>query len=127
MGFLFTLFFSAATTLALVHIAATEFFLYWKYLWFDIPMHFLGGVVCALGIAILPFFRIQYIEKHSSFLLYMVLVLSIGICWELFEYSVGLYHLETNLISDIILDMCMDILGGAVGYGMVKSSKYLHV
>lgn len=126
MGFLLTLFFSAATTLALAHITATTFFLYWKYLWFDIPMHFLGGLVCALGIAILPFFRIQYIEKRSSFLVYMCIVLGIGICWELFEYSAGLYRLETNLIPDTILDVCMDMLGGAVGYGMVKSSKHLN-
>ncbi len=126
MGFVLTLFFSAAATLALVHITATTFFLYWKYLWFDIPMHFLGGLVCALGIAILPFFRVQYIEKRSSLLLYMLIVLGVGITWELFEYSTGLYRLETNLIPDTILDMCMDILGGVVGYGMVKSSKHLN-
>lgn len=125
MGLLLTLFFLAATTLAFTHTLATSFFLYWKYLWLDIPMHFLGGLVCALGIAILPFFRLQYIEKRSSLSLYMFLVLGMGICWELFEYSTGMYQFETNIIPDTILDMCMDLFGGAIGYGVVKSIKQL--
>lgn len=126
MGYLLTFFLSTATTFVLVHIVATKFFLYWKYLWFDIPMHFLGGIVCALGIAILPFFNIRYIEKRSSFFLYIVLVLAIGVSWELYEYNAGLYHLESNLVPDTILDLCMDVLGGVVGYGIVKSSKYIN-
>jgi hypothetical protein len=126
MGVLLTLFFSSFVTLALIHTVANMFFLYWKYPWFDIPMHFFGGVVCALGIAILPSLRIHFFERRTTLYAYVLGVVSIGVCWELFEYSAGIYTLETDVVGDLLLDLTMDVIGAAIGYGIVKSIKQMH-
>ena len=121
-----SLFFSALVTLALVHKVAMQFFLYWKYPWLDIPVHFLGGIVCALGIAILPFLHIHFFGRHKTDIAYVCGVFIIGVCWEVFEYNVGLYQFEPHIVTDTLTDMGMDILGGVVGYGIVKSTKQLY-
>lgn len=51
--------FSSLVTLALVHYLSFEFFLYWKYLWLDIPVHILGTITVAFGIATAPFFALR--------------------------------------------------------------------
>lgn len=122
---LLVLFFSALITLALVHGSAVYFFLYWKYTWLDVPVHFLGGAVAALGIAILPFFQIQFFERHKTLIAYICAVCVIGICWEMFEYNAGLYELEKDIVLDTSIDLIMDILGAILGYGIVKSIKQL--
>lgn len=127
MGLLLTLFFSSFITLALVHSFAEKFFLYWKYQWFDIPVHFLGGIVCAFGIAILPFFRIRFFERHKSSIAYVCGVFFIGVCWEVFEYNSGLYQLEQHIVIDTLTDISMDILGAIVGYSIVNRIKQLYV
>lgn len=126
MGLIVTLFLSAFATLAIVHVVATKFFLYWKYQWLDIPMHFLGGIVCTLGIAILPFLHIRFFERHHTLVVYVSMVCIIGVGWEMFEYSVGLYQFEPDIVIDTFIDLCMDILGAIVGYSIVKRIKQLY-
>lgn len=122
MPILLTFFFSALTTLALVHALAQEFFLYWKYLWFDIPMHMLGGVCVALGYALLPFFRVTLPPRYTSRMAYLVVVLMVGIAWESFEYAAGISIVSASddFILDTTFDLIMDLFGGLIGYGIVK-------
>lgn len=107
----------------MVHIAALQFFLYWKYLWLDIPVHFLGGVTVALGFAVCVYSRIRIPVQIKSLLGYMLVVFLVGISWELFEISSKISITEPDFIPDTLLDLCMDMLGGVVGYGIVKSIR----
>jgi hypothetical protein len=120
-----TLFFTTLTTLAVVHISATKFFLYWKYLWFDIPVHFLGGVCVALGLSALPFFRIYVFEKYRTPLVYTAGVLTVGVLWEIFEVTSGIMIIDETFVSDTTLDLTMDVLGGLVGYAVAGTFKKL--
>lgn len=111
------------STLAVVHIAATEFFFYWRYLWFDIPVHFLGGVCVALGISVLPFFRVHWFERFRKPLPYILLTLAVGVIWEVFEVFSGVVVIDETFIPDTVLDLTMDALGGYVGYGLAETLR----
>jgi hypothetical protein len=123
MPLLLIFFFSSFSILASSHIFALNFFLYWRYLWLDIPMHFLGGVTVALGIAILPFLRVQYFEKYAPYKTYVLLVLCVALLWEIFEMSIGIPTHEEGFFFDMILDVVMGVLGGVVGCAIVQSIK----
>jgi hypothetical protein len=120
-----TFFLTTRTTLAVVHISATKFFLYWKYLWFDIPMHFLGGVCVALGLSALPFFRIHVFERFRTPLIYASVTLLVGILWEIFEVTSGIMVIDETFVPDTVLDLVMDVLGGLVGYAVAGTLKKL--
>jgi len=112
---------STLSLLALVHITALEFFLYWKYLWLDIPMHILGGICIAFGISVLPFFRITVPPRFQTLSGYASMALLVGVFWEIFEVAIGIPFTEEGFIFDVILDLCMGVLGAIIGYGIVKS------
>jgi hypothetical protein len=123
MPILLTFFFTTFITLALVHIYAMELSLYWKFAWFDISMHLLGGVVVALGQAILPFIRIRFFTPPLRVHTTLLFVFCVGIAWELFEIGAGISIHEPGFVTDTILDLIMDLAGGFIGYVVVRSIK----
>ncbi|MFA5103551.1 MAG: hypothetical protein WC525_10430 [Candidatus Thermoplasmatota archaeon] len=120
MALIPTFFFSSLITLAIAHGIATAFFLYWKYIWLDVPMHLLGGITVVLGIASLPSFHITLLKRHETLVTSIVAVLIVGILWELFEVATGVPFTRESYVFDTSLDLLMDVFGGAVGYGIVK-------
>ena len=120
MIFRLTLFFSTIVTLAIVHAASLEFYLYWRYLWLDVPVHFLGGVAVALGVSILPFFRVSLPPFLSTLSGYLLLTFFAGTVWEMFEFVSEITVVDEHFIPDTTLDLVMDLLGGAVGYWLVR-------
>ena len=110
----------------LKHLALLMFFifiadyigtkLYWYYtIWyFDMPMHFLGGLWLGL------FFIYVFSRKEPSFdlnfkliLTILLAVLFIGVLWELFEIYVNndIGQIPFNLL-DTISDLFCDLAGG---------------
>lgn len=116
---LYILFFAACGALAYGHVLAMEYFLYWRYLWLDIPMHVLGGFVIALGIALLPSVRATYARLGSPFALTLGTVLLVGVGWEVFEVWAGLSLFESGFWGDTLSDLAADLVGGAIGYLLV--------
>ncbi len=111
------IFFSAALVLAASHITALSFALYFTYSWLDIVMHLLGGFVVALGIGILPYIRIHLPPVWNSLSGYLILVLLVGVLWESFELWAGIWRfIDPDFFLDTVLDLCMDICGGVLGY-----------
>lgn len=113
-----TIFFLVAfSVLAVIHVLAMKLFLYWSVWWFDIPMHFLGGSVVALGLFTLHDLRIIVQDRHLQLVQVITLVLLIALSWEVFELAVA-----TPVIGDYMLDtftdLGMGILGGLVGYSI---------
>lgn len=116
-----SIFLSALFLIGITHVLALEFYLYWTYLWFDMPMHVFGGFTVALGFSMLPFFRIHIPEHLKTLQVYLVVVLAVGLLWELFEYVGGISILaEEDFFNDTSMDLVLDLLGGAVGYYLVK-------
>ncbi len=117
-------FFASLILVAVVHVIALELYLYWRFPWFDVPMHVLGGLCAALGYSILPFIGLRKRGRYETLLWYIGAVLVIGIAWEVFEYAAGISLVrEANFILDTVLDLCMDLAGGLIGYGVARSTN----
>ncbi|MCK4918243.1 MAG: hypothetical protein KAS02_00440 [Candidatus Pacebacteria bacterium] len=105
----------------LMDFIAQIYFLYWRFWWTDIWMHFIGGFWVALtGYYIFYFSRFKQkfekiIQKYSFLVISLFFVLGVGILWELFEL-VFAFPLRHGYLFDTILDLLMDILGWFVAY-----------
>jgi len=105
----------SASVLLVIHVLSLELFLYWKYLWLDIPIHALGGAVMAL-----LFFTVHDLfPKYPTRLMYpipvLLLVLLIALAWEVFELRAGI-PIEEDYEIDTIVDLIMGMLGALMGY-----------
>jgi len=98
---------------------ATQYFLYWRFWWFDIMMHFLGGFWISLTAYYLFYFsgylnRIS--KKFSVFTLSLTTVIFVGIFWEIFEYVTKVSVAQSNYLLDTYLDLFMDVFGWLASY-----------
>ncbi len=99
------------TALALIHVQALTHFLYWKYLWLDIPMHALGGI--AIGALVAPLIS----RRHT--LWFFLSCATLFIAWEVFEYVGGISE-GPNFIPDTTLDLIMDTIGCLLPYVLAR-------
>jgi|SRR3989344_3070127 len=84
---------------------AMKFHWYFSIWWFDMPMHFLGGVfIGLLSLAIFP---------RRPVLTAFLGVLAIGALWEIFEFSLDTFitYNPHNLL-DTLSDIAFDLTGG---------------
>jgi hypothetical protein len=105
--------------IALINMLATSFYWYWRIRWFDMPMHFLGGLWIAGSVLWFRFFSHELLSTPRSFIpVVFIGVFSaflVGLGWEMYEASVSFSTLGyVNEIPDTISDLCFDILGGLV-------------
>ncbi len=111
--------------LALLHYLALEFFLYWRFIWIDLVMHFFGGAVVALGCFTLK----DFIRGIPVRFLYVVPVISavliVSLLWEIFEIYIGVPVLEPGFGRDAIFDILSALLGGFVGFVVGHSIRKL--
>jgi uncharacterized membrane protein YoaK (UPF0700 family) len=103
--------------LAVVHIIALELFLYWRFWWFDIPMHFIGGSVVALGLFTLRDLRLPIPARYLRAVPVVLLVIVVAMMWEVYELFIGV-PIENDYVVDTLTDLSMGILGGLVGYSI---------
>lgn len=101
--------------LAALQLWAVEHFLYWIYPWFDVPMHFLGGVSIATFLVALLLHR-----RPRIFSVLFALAL---IAWEVFEYVFGIPR-EANYLFDTALDFLMGALGGILIYVIARMTLW---
>lgn len=109
--------FLVLVVIAVLHTVATIYFWYWRFFWFDILMHFLGG----LWVALMFFWLLQIVNKSSleiktvkkSVLAAVLCAFMVGIFWEIFENVSGVaFVLHQNYVFDTLKDLGMDMLGG---------------
>ncbi|MBU6323586.1 MAG: hypothetical protein KGI41_03795 [Patescibacteria group bacterium] len=85
--------------------------LYWRYVWSDTVMHFLGGMMSgSLAVGLLRTFR------PLRFIL-VVAVIAFG--WEAYEIAIGTPH-ALNYAFDTSLDLLMDALGALLIYAIAR-------
>lgn len=119
------LFLLALSTLAVVHIVSLKLYLYWYYLWLDVPVHFLGGICVSLGL-------FSFAELHvpgaqwatRSLWRALCFVVLVMIAWEVFEVWAGV-PMQANYLGDTTLDLIMGFLGGLTGYGIAKRMQHI--
>jgi hypothetical protein len=98
-----------STIFTFVHWFASMTSLYWYYWWFDIIMHFSGGVLIALGIR--AFCDFSFIRLRPTFTLLVIVLILATSSWELFEWYNGLWF-DQGYIFDTIKDIIMGFSGG---------------
>ena len=108
----------AFSVLAVIHIVSLETYLYWRYLWLDIPVHVLGGAVIAL-LTFVPYdFRDNLPERWLKPIPVIAFVLIAALLWEIYELKIGAFDPEYQL--DTVVDLVMGLLGGVIGYFVGK-------
>lgn len=106
--------------IAIVNIIAIQYYWYWRMRWFDMPMHFLGGMWLAGMLLWFRFFSHPALEAPTRFsrILFWGLLGSgvLGLGWEVYESSVSLVTIgRINAIPDTLSDLCFDMAGGFLG------------
>lgn len=103
--------------IAVANGLADKYFWYWQIRWFDIPMHFLGGVWLA-GMAFWWYYfnkKTTNISFSSILATCLVAALGVGLVWEIYEAIVGLLTVgHINAMFDTTKDLFFDTLGGIV-------------
>ena|SRR3989338_4468853 len=97
----------------IVNTAALEFYWYYAIWWFDMPVHFLGGLAAGLLWMLLWPMPTEAELGFRRILLVLLGVLIIGAGWEIYEVVVNIYtaHHPFNL-EDMLADICFDLAGG---------------
>ena len=100
-----------------LNMLADLFFWYDTIWWFDILMHFLGGLFVSMLIIWLFYQMFVRFPKRIVFLYVVLGVLIIALSWELFEFSVWtVFDLKEIIdMQDSIADVVMGCLGSVLG------------
>ncbi len=107
------IFLAISSVFAAVHNFAVVTSLYWYYSWFDIIMHFWGGILVVLGVyAICSLKHVPL--KPTTLIIFSTLIFTMAL-WELFEWKAGLFDPQTHLF-DTTKDIIVGLTGGLVGY-----------
>lgn len=102
-------------TFALIHKLGLALALYWHFWWFDLPMHFFGGVIIALGLYTLADLKLPLPSGFFRPLPFLLTVCMVTVAWELFELWAGI-SIESDYLLDTSIDLVLGFLGGCVGY-----------
>ncbi len=99
----------------MVNALAGMFSWYWRIPWFDMPMHFLGGLWVG-SVALWFYSRSVSTQYLQAFLVSIGAVLVVGGLWEIFEFSVDtiVSVSDQNGVLDTISDVMFDIIGGVI-------------
>ena len=106
-----------AALFATAHAFAVYASLYWYHWWFDVVMHFWGGVLIALGLYALSTFSRWQFRPTLTMLLWTLL--AVTLLWEAFEFWAGLWQPATYL-ADTIQDILVGFGGGLVAYLVLR-------
>ena len=110
-----------ACAISVLNTIAYRYSLYWSLWWFDIGMHFLGGVLIGLLFVWIMQFLFSTHARALSLTNTLIVVLTVGIVWEVFEFVVGARVFEhTAYVIDTTLDLVMDLVGALGAYFLFR-------
>lgn len=107
--------------IGIFHNIAIAYYVYWRFLWTDLVVHFLAGLWIALvGFWIFRFWTKEPVLSQRNILIVtLIFAVFVGVFWEIFEYAIGIVEYSSRYTEDTILDILMDVLGGAAGFALV--------
>jgi hypothetical protein len=104
-----------SAALAALNLLAFEYFLYWRYEWFDVFMHLLGG-------ATIGAFLVGLLGRYRPFL-YLAVFFVVVISWEILEYTFGIPR-KDNYIFDTALDLLIGFIGTLMTYALARKTLW---
>lgn len=108
------LFFAQAAVLALVtalFIVGLMYYLQWRFWWYDLVLHGLGGIWVALAVMWL----LTLVHRAPRIATVIISVIIVGALWEIFEFAIGAPR-EVNYQLDTTTDLLMDAVGAVAGF-----------
>ncbi len=101
-----------------LNFLAFKFYWYWIYPWFDMPMHFLGGLWLGGMIVWMKWVRWDgEVSRLKQFVWVILGAMAIGLAWEVFEFSLDTFIIfRVNDVADTLSDLSMDFVGAVVAY-----------
>ncbi len=115
-------FFTFPAAVFVFHLIISMFNIYDVYQWFDIPMHFLGGLAISYtAVLFFRFFREKGFFDTRKELLLVLFVVSIvsfvAVLWEFFEFFLKTFFnvITQPSLNDTLLDLFMGLFGGLIG------------
>lgn len=99
--------FWVALVLSILHNVGFAYSLYWRFPWFDIVTHLLGGIWAGFFVLWVSMLR----KKTPALALCIAGAFAIGVAWELFEALFGVTQYPADTL-DTLKDIAMDTLGG---------------
>ncbi len=115
-----------AFQLAVVHMVALKFSLYWEIDWFDNLMHLFGGVVLSLLLYTLVDINVLGKRWVKSWRRMTVLILTVVLSWEVIGVLMTM-RFKDNFISDTSSDLVFGILGSIIGWFIGRQLKKLEL
>ena len=109
--------FGLSVLLWALNFIALDLYLYWTIGWYDIMMHFLGGLT--IGALVVWFLNLGD-RSLRSFLMIFLYTMIVGIGYEIFEYVNGITFSTQKYPVDTALDLGMDAVGATVAYLIAK-------
>lgn len=121
-----------------LHAVAFSNYWYWTVWWFDMPMHFFGGVWLAMAFLLLnsklKILNGSSISRSSDYLIAVFITLSFvafgGILWEFFEFfydllisSRGYAGFAQLGAADTVSDLFFDLFGGLAAFAIFRSER----
>jgi hypothetical protein len=108
----------------ILHWVASFEGLYWTVAWYDVMMHFLGGLWVALfGLWAIHTEYGSRIAKPASIVKIILFVLVVGILWEIHELYFAFTSLDDPKYAfDTSKDILLDLLGGCLGGFIYRKS-----
>lgn len=101
----------------LADLASRKFYWYYSIWYFDMPMHFLGGLWEGLFFIYVLSRKPTLLPSLGLFFKVVGFVFFIGISWEFFEYYSNNYIGQDPFnILDSLSDLFFDVSGGIVAY-----------
>lgn len=106
-----------------LHLLGFQYFLYWRFWWYDMIIHSLGGIEVVLAVA----WFVGLSRQSATWLSLLAAAIVVGIGWEAFELWGGIPR-EANWTFDTAIDLSMDALGGIIGISIVaRLGRHLSV
>ena len=97
-----------SSLILITHSLGLEFFLYWNYIWFDVVLHFLGGLTLGL------FFSLFFKKEQRRILILLVVAVIVG--WEIFEIAIGTTNISSGgFVFDTVFDLLIGFLSAYLG------------
>ena len=105
-----------------LNTVGSYFDLYSIFWWYDMPMHFLGGLFTSL---LLIYILLQYGKKvvldfGATFIVIITLSLIVGLLWEGYELYFAMLMGNKHILLDSISDICFDMAGAVQGMLIYK-------
>lgn len=111
----------------LVNLAAMKFFWYSSIWWFDMPMHFAGGVFLGL-VALASYARAKGMENPAmkAFIVVLMATLVFGVGWEIFEFGIDTFiTFSPHNLLDTVSDICFDLAGAFTGLAYARVKQFI--